>query len=84
LLAELRKHAQTSQALRRLVLAKEAGLLNAAGRMAGKGVAWGLAHPVKATTAVLGGAAAVGAGRKTYNNMRPGVLRQQLGMTDSR
>ena len=81
MLAELRKHAQTGAALRFAVLNKEAGfLMRAAGRGAARATAWGLSHPVKATTMALGGIAAAGSARRTYNNMRPEVLRSQLGM----
>lgn len=84
MLAELKKHAVTSEALRQAAFRKEAGLLGAAGKALGRGAAkataWGLRNPVKAVTGVLGGVGAVGAARNTYNNMRPEVLRNQLGM----
>lgn len=84
MLAELRKHAQTSRALHRRALAKEAGLVGAAARgtlrAGGRAAAWGLSHPVKALTLAGGGIAAAGKARSTFNNMRPEVIRSQLGM----
>jgi hypothetical protein len=83
-LAELKKHAATNRALRQIALNKEAGVLSSMGKAVGRGgarvAAWGLKNPVKAVTGVLGGVGALGAARTTYNNMRPEVLRNQLGM----
>jgi hypothetical protein len=83
-LTELRKHASTSSALRRLALEKEAGLLGLAGKAAmgiGKKVgATILTHPIGAATAFFGGQAALGQAKKTTALFNPASHRMQLGI----
>lgn len=84
MLRELRKIAQASRNLHGRVLVKESGLVGAALKGTAKGVGraalWGLTNPAKAFTMGAGGIAAAGKARSTFNNMRPEVIRSQLGM----
>lgn len=84
MLAELRKHAATSRALHRLALEKDAALLGSvmkAGLGAAKRVAAPiLVHPAGSLTIGLGGAAAIGQGRRTAAQFNPAVHRAQLGI----
>lgn len=79
MLAELRKHAATSAALR-----KQAGLMGMAGKAVmgvGKRVAaTALAHPMKSLTLGLGTAAAVGQAKRNTALFNPASQRLQLGI----
>ena len=85
MLTELRKHAATSRALRRIALEKDAGMLGAIGR-AGWGAAKRVggvvaAHPGKTAVGVMGGLAGIGEGRRTAALFKPAIHRAQMGIS---